>query len=139
MRQTPRREERPVRSDRLRAALKSSAQGCVAAVACALWIGLALPGLQLLPGVGDLANTSVAISLQSALLGIDDTSGRSSSVSVRASLRALGLTPTRQLLSHGLLRLRGISASGSLVTQVDPRALDNAPSAPTPSHPALVT
>jgi len=58
MEQTPRREERPIRSRRLRAALKSSAQVCVAAVACALWIGLALPGLQLLPGVGDLANTS---------------------------------------------------------------------------------
>jgi hypothetical protein len=139
MRQTPRREERPVRSGRLRAALKSSAQVCVAAVACALWIGLALPGLQLLPGVGDLANTSVAISLQSALLGIDDTSGRSSSVSIRGSLRALGLTPTQQLLSHDLLRLRGTSASRSLVTQLDPRALDGAPSAPTPSHPALVT
>ena len=74
MEQTPRREERPIRSGRLKAALKSTAQMCVAAVACALWIGLALPGLQLLPGVGDLANTSVAISLQSALLGIDDTS-----------------------------------------------------------------
>ncbi len=142
MQQTRRREERPVRSGRLRAALKSSAQISVAAVACALWVGLALPGLQLLPGVGDLANTSVAISLQSALLGIDDTSGRPSSVSVRASLRALGLTPTQQLLSHDLLRLRGASASGSLVTQLDPRALRAAEagaSAPTPSHPAPAT
>jgi len=75
MEQTPHREERPVRSGRLTSALRSSAKGCVAAVACALWIGLALPGLQLLPGVGDLANTSIAISLQSALLGIDDSSG----------------------------------------------------------------
>jgi hypothetical protein len=142
MEQTTRREERPVRSGRLMAALKSTAQVCVAAVACALWIGLALPGLQLLPGVGDLASTSVAISLQSALLGIDDTSGRPSSVSISASLRALGLTPTQQLLSHDLLRLRGASASGSLVTQLDPRALAApapAPSAPAASNPAPIT
>src|SRR5207244_6138095 len=104
------------------------------------WIGLALPGLQLLPGVGDLANASVAISLQSALLGIDDTSGGSSSVSVLDAVRALGLTPTPQLLSHDLLRLHGASTSGSLVTQLDPRVLREQgvhPSAPT--HPAVVS
>ena len=117
MRQQPSsREERPVRSGRLRSALKSTAQMCVAAVACALWIGLAIPGLQLLPGVGDLANASVAISLQSALLGIDDTSAQPTSVSVRAALHALGLSPTQQLLPSDLLRLRGMSASGSLTT-----------------------
>src|SRR5207237_1658609 len=104
MEQTTRREQRPVRPGRLRVALKSTAQVCVAAVACSLWIGLALPGLQLLPGVGDLGNTSVAISLQSALLGIDDTSS-SSSVSVRAALHALGLKPPPQLLPNDLLRL----------------------------------
>jgi hypothetical protein len=120
MEQTQRREERPVRPGRLRSALRSTAQVGVAAVACTLWIGLALPGLQLIPGVGDLANTSVAISLQSALLGIDDSSGPTSA-SVNAAVRALGLTPTQQL-SHNLLRMQGASASGSLVTQLDPRA-----------------
>ena len=131
MEQTTRREERPVRSGRLTHALKSSAQFCVAAVACALWIGLALPGLQLLPGVGDLANASVAISLQSALLGIDDTSGGASSVSVLDAVRALGLKPTKDLL-----RLHGASATGSLVTQLDPRALDAGPSTAAPSTPS---
>jgi hypothetical protein len=134
MEQTPRREERPIRSGRLGAALKSSAQLCVAAVACALWIGLALPGLQLLPGIGDLANTSVAISLQSALLGIDDSSS-SSSVSVRAALHALGLKPTPQLLPRDLLRLRGVSASGSLVTQLDPRVVGAPDAGPSTSAP----
>src|ERR1700736_5562096 len=121
MEHTQRREERPVRSGRLRSALRSTAQVGVAAIACTLWIGLALPGLQFTPGVGDLANASVAISLQSALLGIDDSSGRPSSASVQAAVRALGLTPTQQL-SHDLLRMHGASASGSLVTQLDPRA-----------------
>ena len=140
MEQTRRREERPIRSGRLKAALKSSAQMCVAAVACALWIGLALPGLQLLPGVGDLANTSVAISLQSALLGIDDASS-SNSVSVRAALRALGLKPASQMLPHDLLRVRGASASGSLVAQLDPRLLsapDAGPPPTAPSRPSVV-
>src|ERR1700730_13022776 len=135
-------DERPVRSGRLRSALRSTAQVGVAAIACTLWIGLALPGLQLLPGIGDLANASVAISLQSALLGIDDTSGRPSSVSVLAAVRALGLTPTQQLLSHDLLRLQGTSASASLVTQLDPRlvgAPDAGASTGAPSHPSVAS
>jgi hypothetical protein len=123
MEHTQRREERPAYSGRLRSALISTAQAGAAAAACTLWIGLALPGLQLLPGVGNLANQSVAISLQSALLGIDDSSGRTSLASVQAAALALGLTPTQQLLSKDLLRLRPASASGSLVTQLDSRAL----------------
>ena len=128
MEQTRRREERPVRSGRLRAALKSTAQ--VARRRRRVHVvdrRLRCPACSLLPGVGDLANPSVAISLQSALLGIDDTSGRPSSVSVRASLRALGLTPTQQLLSHDLLRLRAhpradrSSRSSTLARLLQPR------------------
>src|SRR5205085_492455 len=53
-------------------ALTWGAQLVLAPVTCALWVGLSMPQLQLLPGVGSDANSSVAISLQSTLLGIDD-------------------------------------------------------------------
>ena len=38
----------------------------IGAAACTLWLGVALPGMQLLPGAGKLANQSIAISLQMA-------------------------------------------------------------------------
>jgi hypothetical protein len=37
-----------------------------------MWVALALPGMHLVPGLTDNADASVSISLQSALLGIDD-------------------------------------------------------------------
>ena len=136
MERIKRREQRPARSGRFRSALFSLLKLCVAAVACAFWIGLALPGLRLLPGVG-LANQNMSISLQSALLGIDDSSGRPSYASVRAAARALGITPTQQLLADDLLHVRAASASGSLLVQIDPRAVSAVGAAPgaAPSKP----
>src|SRR5712691_9532578 len=111
--------ERPAGSGHLRSALLSLLQVCIAAVACTFWIGLALPGMRLLPGVGP-TDRNVSISLQSALLGIDDPTGRAS---FSANARALGLTPTQQLLAADLLRVRAASGGASLVAQLDPRAL----------------
>ena len=45
-------------------------------LACTLWTGVASPGLKLLPGLDGLADESISISLQSAVLGIDDGSNR---------------------------------------------------------------
>src|SRR4029077_17510017 len=136
MEDTRRRQERPTRSGRFRSALTSTAMAAIAVTACMLWAGVALPGMQLLFGTGKVASQSVSISLQSALLGIDDTTGRPPSASALAALHALGLTPTQQLLSHDLLRLRGASASGPLNTPLDPRALDAGhPSLPAPAQP----
>ena len=47
--------------------------------ACGLWVGVASPNLQLLPGVNARSDASVEIALQSALLGIDDGSSQSAS------------------------------------------------------------
>ena len=52
MAKTPRRDDEPTRSRRVRAALAPLSRASVAATACILWVGLALPGLQLLPGAG---------------------------------------------------------------------------------------
>ena len=89
MAKTPRRDDEPTRSRRVRAALAPLSRASVAATACILWVGLALPGLQLLPGAGGFGDKSIAISLQSALLGIDN--GYAASPEVRAAMRALGL------------------------------------------------
>jgi hypothetical protein len=128
-----RREERPARSSRLRSAFTSTMHIGLAAAACTLWAALAMPGLHLVPGAGHLADQSVAISLQSALLGIDDTTGRPSYSSVLADAHALGLTPTEQLLSHDLLRLRAEAESGTLITQLDVRVRNAAEAAAAPT------
>src|SRR5882757_3797147 len=132
MERNTRREERPARSGRLRSALVSFLQVFVAAVACIFWIGLAVPGMRLLPGVG-LADRNVSISLQSALLGIDDPTGRAS---FSANARALGLTPTQQLLAADLLRVRAASGGASLVAQLDPRVVGPADVAAPPAAPS---
>jgi hypothetical protein len=111
---------RPTASGRRRAAaLSGTTQVSVAVVACALWVALAMPGLQLVPGVGRSADADVAISLQSALLGIDDGGRSHLSASQRASLRALGLDPSKGALSRALLRDPGTTSNAALVAQVD--------------------
>ena len=84
--------------------------------ACGLWVGVASPNLQLLPGVNARSDASVEIALQSALLGIDDGSSQSASAVLAASyahlpspaqLRQAATTPSRNLslvvrLSHGV-------------------------------------
>ena len=51
---------------------------CLVTLASALWVSVSMPNLPLLRGLDDRTGTSVAISLQSALLGIDDRSGHTS-------------------------------------------------------------
>jgi hypothetical protein len=46
-----------------------------------MWVALALPGMHLVPGLSDNADASVSISLQSALLGIDDHTMSSTTLS----------------------------------------------------------
>ena len=74
--------------------------------ACGLWVGVASPNLQLLPGVNARSDASVEIALQSALLGIDDGTSRSASAVLAASyadlpspaqLRRATTTPRRNL------------------------------------------
>src|SRR5712691_7618616 len=98
--------ERRLSSASLRHALRWGTRLVLVPSVCALWIGLVAPGLQLLPGVGSVTDPSVAISLQSALLGIDDTGGPGSSLAVRAAERALGLNTGGGVLSASLLRTR---------------------------------
>ena len=89
MANTQRRDDEPTRSRRVRGALAPLGRASAAATACILWVGLALPGLQLLPGSSGFGDRSIAISLQSALLGIDN--GYAATPEVRAAMRALGL------------------------------------------------
>ena len=64
---------------------------CSVTLASALWVSVSVPNLPLVRGLDDRSGTSVAISLQSALLGIDDRSGNASSE--QALARMLGLSP----------------------------------------------
>jgi hypothetical protein len=70
MRQTPTRLSI---ASRLLSTFESAGLAMTATFAGVLWIGLALPGLPLLPGVGGGQNSNVAISLSSAVLGVQDT------------------------------------------------------------------
>ena len=69
-RRTP---KQPWRASRLLSTFESAGLAATATFAGVLWIGLALPGLPLLPGVGGGQNSNVAISLSSAVLGVQDS------------------------------------------------------------------
>ncbi len=103
MAKTQRHEDQPTRSRRVRSALAPLGRASAATTACILWVGLALPGLQLLPGAGGFGDRSIAISLQSALLGIDN--GYASTPEARAAMRALGLAVINELRSDGPVSL----------------------------------
>ena len=75
-----------------------------ATVACLLWTGVASPGLKLLPGLDGLADGSNSISLQSAVLGIDDGSNRPAEERARDAAAVLGLTYAENLLSPTAVR-----------------------------------
>ena len=75
-----------------------------ATVACLLWTGVASPGLKLLPGLDGLADESISISLQSAVLGIDDGSNRPAEERARDAAAVLGLTYAESLLSPTAVR-----------------------------------
>src|SRR6185295_18903923 len=60
-------------ASRLLSAIESAGLASTATFASALWLGLALPGLPLLPGLGAGGNSNVAISLSSAVLGVQES------------------------------------------------------------------
>lgn len=60
-------------SSRLLSAIVSAGLDSTATFASVLWVGLALPGLPLLPGLGVGGNSNVAISLSSAVLGVQES------------------------------------------------------------------
>ena len=105
------------------------AQVAAGLAACGLWVGVASPNLQLLPGVNARSDASVEIALQSALLGIDDGSSRSESAVLAASyahlpspsqLRRSTATPRARVslvvsLSHGIAADRAPARRGMLV------------------------
>ena len=115
MAETQRQQDEPTLSRRVRDAMVPIGRAAAATTACILWGGLALPGLQLLPGSGGFGDQSISISLQSALLGIDDGL-HASTPELRAAMHALGLSVTKQSAPP---RLRSSSGrSVSLAVQV---------------------
>jgi outer membrane biosynthesis protein TonB len=60
-------------ASRLLSTFESAGLSATATFASVLWIGLALPGLPLLPGVGGGQGSNVAISLNNAVLGVQDS------------------------------------------------------------------
>ncbi len=106
------------RKGRLRRFGPTAVQVVAAVFACTLWAGVASPGLQLLPGLDGLADDSISISLQSAVLGIDDGSNRPAEERARDAAAVLGLTYAESLLSPNAFRYgaaalsRGSTTSG---------------------------
>jgi hypothetical protein len=70
LRRTP---TQPSMASRLLSTFESAGLAATATFASVVWIGLALPGLPLLPGLGGGQNSNVAISLNSAILGVQDS------------------------------------------------------------------
>ena len=70
LRRTP---TQPSMASRLLSTFESAGLAATATFASVVWIGLALPGLPLLPGLGGGQNSNVAISLNSAVLGVQDS------------------------------------------------------------------
>jgi len=118
-----RRLTQPTLSGRVRSALRSAGAVLVAALVCALWLGLAMPALALLPGLGGIGDHGISISLQSALLGIDNGGGPPPPGSATGAAFALGLNPSRLAVA------RGGPGKASLVVGLRPGAT----SAPTPA------
>ncbi|MDX6388931.1 MAG: hypothetical protein QOD85_2733, partial [Gaiellaceae bacterium] len=72
--ETMRRQLSPASmASRLFSAIESAGLATTATFASVLWVGLALPGLPLLPGLGASGNSNVAISLSSAVLGVQES------------------------------------------------------------------
>jgi hypothetical protein len=88
-----------------------------------MWVALALPGMHLVPGLSDNVDASVSISLQSALLGIDDHT-------------ALPTTLSPSLLQKHAVAGESVSLAVPLNKQLHVRVEGSAPSAP-PSAPPV--
>ena len=91
-------------ASRLLSTFESAGLAATATFAGVLWVGLALPGLPLLPGVGGGQGSNVAISLNSAVLGVQDSRTFASSDGIagrQARLLSL-LLPTPDPLAEEL-------------------------------------
>src|SRR5690242_129903 len=112
-----------------------------ATLASALWVSVSVPNLPLLRGLDDRAGTSVAISLQSALLGIDDRKSRGASP--RALAHELGLSERAATLfasgggfSLGAAGDTSRTAAGPLVARLAPSVAADA-AAPSEGAPVV--
>ncbi|MDQ2981539.1 MAG: hypothetical protein M3R26_04335, partial [Actinomycetota bacterium] len=146
-------------ASRLLSTFESAGLAATATFASMLWIGLALPGLPLLPGVGGGQNSNVAISLSSAVLGVQDsrTFARSNGVAGRQARLLSLLLPAPDTLGKELatkqldtetrsdtsmvVALPPAPPAPSAAPDTDPRVTDSsqlasAASAPAPSPPA---
>ena len=113
---------------------------CSVTLASALWVSVSVPNLPLMRGLDDRTGTSVAISLQSALLGIDDRSGHVANAQELA--HALGLSAdVAKLLSPAALRERANAlavrtAFEPVTAQIDPLvSVEAAPAVQPPNAP----
>jgi hypothetical protein len=108
--------EQRARAGWLRRFGPTGAQIVGAIVACTLWTGVASPGLKLLPGLDGLSDEGIAISLQSAVLGIDDGSNRPAEERARAAAAVLGLTYAESLLSPAAVHAGAAARADGTVT-----------------------
>src|SRR5436190_3625261 len=117
-------------------ALESAALATAATFAAILWLGIALPGLPLLPGLGSGRDRNLAISLDSALLGIQDQTGRPDAAGRQTRLLSL-LLPARNPLSDGLAsrRLDGRPSNEPIVVAL-PAPVSATPAAAPPETPS---
>ena len=112
---------------------------CCVTLASALWVSVSVPNLPLLHGFDDHTGTSVSISLQSALLGIDDRRG--GELDMRTLARRLGLSAdVARLLTPAVLR-DGVTraALGPVAAQLDQSvAVEAAPAVQPPDVPRAI-
>jgi hypothetical protein len=94
-----------------------------------MWVALALPGMHLVPGLSDNADASVSISLQSALLGIDDHTTSSTTLSP-SLLQAHATTAQEVSLA--------VPLNKQLHVLVDAAALNTTPNATIPAPPTAL-
>ena len=119
---------------RLRRALTPTVYGLGVALACVLWIGVAAPGLRLLPGLDGFGDRSIAISLQSALLGIDDGGGRPSLTAARTAAQSLGLISGRELLLGPRARRAAVRPGPIVAALATPFAAGGTAESPAPAR-----
>jgi len=122
-------------ASRLLSAIESAGLASTATFASALWLGLALPGLPLLPGLGAGANSNVAISLSSAVLGVQESQTfRSPNNATGRQARLLSLLLPADALANDLATASPRSAESRakslIVALPDPPAAENHESGP---------
>jgi hypothetical protein len=122
---------RPSMASRLLSTLESAGLAAATTFAGMLWIGLALPGRPLLPGVGGGQNSNVAISLSSAVLGVQDsrTFAHSHGIAGRQTRLLSLLLPSPDLLARKLAtrRLEAAAPSGAPMVLALPPLQTGAP------------